>query len=87
MIVSVSQVRIPAPPAAFPGQADYRLLAARVKDALRAPATPRQAYGPVLDPATRSHEPAAISGKHNQRGSYPTPRNNDWARETPGHPP
>jgi hypothetical protein len=59
----------PAPPAAFPAQADYRLTVARLKDALRAPAY----AGQILDPAARSHEPAAIRGKHNQRGSYPTP--------------
>jgi hypothetical protein len=52
-----------------PAQADYRLTVARLKDALRAPAY----AGQILDPAARSHEPAAIRGKHNQRGSYPTP--------------
>ena len=45
-----------------PPAPDYRLAAARVKDALRAPATPAK----VLDPAARSHEPAAITGKHNR---------------------
>ena len=62
-ITNPRQARFP------PAQADYRLPAARLKDALRAPAY----AGQILDPAARSHEPAAIRGKHNQRGSYPTP--------------
>jgi hypothetical protein len=35
-----------------------------------------QACGPVPDPAASSHEPAAIRGKQNQQGSYPTPATN-----------
>jgi hypothetical protein len=58
----------PAPPAAFPGQADCRPPAARVKDALRAPANAGQA------PLTRT---SSHRGKHNQRGSYPTPEKHD----------
>src|SRR5512138_4608 len=76
----------PAPPATFPAGPDYRLAAARVKDALRAPATPARpaAWSPTPPPPHANQQP---SGKHNQRGSYPMPRPNHRTGETPGHSP
>jgi len=58
---------------ASPATPDHRLTAAHVKDALPGAGHAGQPCGLVLDPSTRSHEPAAVQGKHNQRGSYPTP--------------
>jgi len=50
----------PAPPAAFPGRPDHRLAATRVKDALRAPATPAR----PLDPG----RPLTRTGSHQGEG-------------------
>ena len=63
-----------------PAQADYRLTVARLKDALRAPAY----AGQILDPAARSHEPAAI-GESATSEAATHARKTRSARETPGH--
>jgi hypothetical protein len=41
-----------------PGHADYRLRGGRVKDALQAPTASARPAALLLDPASRSHQPA-----------------------------
>jgi hypothetical protein len=80
---SKNSTAITSPASCFPGRPDHRLPSARVKDALQAPATPAK----VLDPAARSHEPAAITEKHSNGAQLPHARKKRPDCETPGHSP
>jgi hypothetical protein len=74
----------PAPASAFPGQADCRLPAARVKNALRAPAMPARptAWSLTQPPAHTNQQP---SGKAQPARQLPHARKARPASETPGH--